>query len=393
MSSAPRFVLVANPGCPRLQLFTEALARCGLSPPTVVSWESLLLGSARLEAVLQPCDCLRLESPGRDWSVEKLLLKSGAGPAEAEQLPGFLCEARVENLDFDQGRIWPTRQWYLGLCRALGGIGEQLEYAHEHFAMQSPSEILTLFDKPACRRRLHAHGVTVPPAIGQGTEWFPANLDDLLARLREHQWTRVFLKPSHGSSGVGVVALEFSGERVKATTSTEMDVSGGQLRLYSSRRMSVYRTWTEVRRLIDALCPERLHVERWWPKASYEGGPCDLRVVTVAGRAWGGVARIGKGPITNLHLLNRRASWEQWADHAGASARDMAMTLAENAMACFPGTLAGGVDIAFSQGWNHCAVLEANAWGDLLKGVSVDGHDCYEAQIQAVLAKRKAAGR
>jgi hypothetical protein len=67
MNSRPSFVVVGNPGCPRVAGLQQALARCDLPPAVLVPWADLIGGRARLK------------SPGRDWDVEKLLLVEGAG--------------------------------------------------------------------------------------------------------------------------------------------------------------------------------------------------------------------------------------------------------------------------------------------------------------------------
>ena len=45
------------------------------------------------------------------------------------------------------------------------------------------------------------------------------------------------------------------------------------------------------------------------PKAGLAGHVFDLRVVVIAGRARHAVVRMSRGPMTNLHLLNRRGAF------------------------------------------------------------------------------------
>src|SRR5262245_20077651 len=66
----PAFVVVGNPGCRRVALFQEALARRGLLPATLVPYADLITGRARLERVVKRGTIVRLESPGRDFEVE-----------------------------------------------------------------------------------------------------------------------------------------------------------------------------------------------------------------------------------------------------------------------------------------------------------------------------------
>jgi hypothetical protein len=60
----------------------------------------------------------------------------------------------------------------------------------------------------------------------------------------------------------------------------------------------------------------------------------------------------------------------------------------EAAADVFPGSLHLGVDLLLTPGYRRHAVLEGNAFGDLLPGVLSEGVDTYEAEIRAVLAKR-----
>src|SRR4051794_33117163 len=97
-------VVVANPGCRRVALLQAALDRCGLPAATVVPYLDLLAGRVTMEEVVRAGTVLRIESPGRDFEVERALLAKGArvddatgstriGPEEALRLP------------FERGRI------------------------------------------------------------------------------------------------------------------------------------------------------------------------------------------------------------------------------------------------------------------------------------------------
>src|SRR5687767_927806 len=77
-------VVVGNPGSNRVGYFQAALARLGLPAATVVSYLDLLTGRDSLERELRPGTVVRLESPGRDFEVEKALLAAGAEVADAD---------------------------------------------------------------------------------------------------------------------------------------------------------------------------------------------------------------------------------------------------------------------------------------------------------------------
>ena len=67
-----------------------------------------------------------------------------------------------------------------------------------------------------------------------------------------------------------------------------------------------YHQAAEVADLIDALAREGVQVEEWLPKAGLDESVFDLRVVVIGGEARHAVVRMGPGPMTNLHLGNRR---------------------------------------------------------------------------------------
>jgi hypothetical protein len=174
------------------------------------------------------------------------------------------------------------------------------------------------------------------------------------------------VKPAHGSSASGVVALTLAGPgRIKATTSVETAPDG---RLFNSLRVRHYVSESEVAALVDALAPDGIHVERWLPKASQGGRAADLRVVVVAGRATHAVVRTSRHPMTNLHLGGVRGDLDaaREAIRAAGGSFDHALEAAERAAACFPGTLCAGVDVLPSTGWRRFTVGEVNAFGDLL---------------------------
>ncbi len=375
-----RFVVLANPDCRRLRLFECALQKLGLSPPVVVPYAALLRGEVRLAQVLRADDTVRIESPGRDFEVERLLLARGASEAQRENR--FRCiesEAALQ-LEEERGRLHPSRQWFLGLRSLFEELQSELDAAPPHRAMHDARHCLEMSDKIACHARLLAAGVPVAPALGAEIE----NFEALLSVLKERGWNRVFVKLSHGSSASGVVALQMSRGRVLATTTTEMVEQNGEIRLYNSRRVRRYQTWREVEVLIDALCRERVHVERWLPKASLGGRVCDVRLVIIDGQARQGKVRLSRGPLTNLHLGNERAPLEALKSRLTEEKWGEIVASCGAAMRAYPHSLMGGADLVFSPDFRRHAIIELNAWGDLLPDARCEGRDTYEDEIRAV---------
>ncbi|WP_326673656.1 STM4014 family protein [Streptomyces sp. NBC_01257] len=367
-SSAPRLVVVGNPGNRRVGLFQDAVRAAGLPPARTVSWLDVLKGDAAFRAG----ETVRVESPGEDAEVERLL----------------------RDVD-DPTRVEGSALWYARFTSAVREVARAATAAGA-VLLDGPGDIAVLFDKRLCHGVLAAAGVPVPasptsgPAAPAVRDW--ADVRELMA---DHRMPRVFVKPAHGSSASGVMALETAGPgRVRATTSVERDPAG---RLYNSLRVRRCTTEREVAAIVDALAPDGLHVERWLPKASQRGRVADLRVVVVDGRATHAVVRTSRSPMTNLHLGGARGDLDEVRAAVAAAGGSWAGALAvcEQAAAAFPDTLCVGVDLLPATGWRRFAVGEVNAFGDLLPrltglpGSGAEGLDTYAAQVAAVLNRSR----
>ena len=346
-----------------------ALRARDLPPARVIAWDDLLACRVDLAAAVPPGSLLRIESPGRNPTVERALLARGALAASAEGSPGIDRESALR-LPVDRGRILYPRQWYLGFRSLLAEIADRLDGT---VAFTShPDDIAEMFDKRLCHARLQAAGVRVPRALPPA-----GGYEELRSRMREAGLHRVFVKLNHGSSASGVVALATAPGKQLAWTTVEMMGD----RLYNSRRLRRYETAAGVAALIDALAPHGVHTEAWVPKAGIDGAVCDLRVVTVGGHPEQAVLRLSRGPVTNLHLRNRRADPDLLRSRMPAGAWESLRATCRQVAAQYPRTLHLGIDCAVRTGFRDHAILEVNAFGDLLYGVTEDGRDTYASEV------------
>ncbi|GAB3857683.1 STM4014 family protein [Dactylosporangium cerinum] len=373
--------VVGVPGHRRVRLFRDAAVAAGLPEPAVVSWRDVCAGDFDLAAggAGDGRAWVRLESPGEDAEIDRLL-RGAAAPAAHGEIVGLAA-------------------WHRGLVAAARRVE-----ARGVPLLTAVDELDVMFDKRRCHALLRSRGVAVPEAFTAG------GYEEIRERGREQGWRRVFVKPPHGSSASGVVALAFGGNRgggqgggqggsrVSAYTSAVFDGD----RLYNELRVRHYTDERTVAAIIDRLAAERgavpaergaLHVERWLPKASHDGLAFDLRVLVVAGRVSHVVVRTGRSPMTNLHLGNARGDLAGVRAAAGEERWAAAMRTCEAAAACFPGSLHAGVDLMFTRDHRTHAVAEVNAFGDLLPGLLAGGRDTYAAEIDALLTGRfRAAG-
>ncbi|TDC72636.1 STM4014 family protein [Streptomyces hainanensis] len=347
------WAVVGNGENRRVGLFATAARAAGVGTPRVVEWRDVLRDGGHDFAA---DEIVRLDSPGENGEVDRLL----------------------RGVD-DPTRVEGSATWYARFLAAAGSLRGGVR-------LDDPAELAVLFDKRLCHARLAAAGVPVPPSPTSGGALPVRGWADVRAALREHAMPRVFVKPAHGSSGSGILAVETAAHRIAATTSVEVAAGG---RLHNSLRVRRLTDEREIAGIVDTLAPDGLHVERWLPKAAVAGRSADLRVLVVAGRATHAVVRTSRHPMTNLHLGGARgdlaavvaAAGDRWAE---------ALDVCERAAACFPGTLCVGVDLLPAIGWRRFAVGEVNAFGDLLPGLTglrgsgAEALDTYATQLAAV---------
>jgi hypothetical protein len=368
----PPIVIIGNPENRRVGMFSQAARRLGLSAPKTIAYETALRQGLEVRQI-EPHTLIRIESPGENQRVERGLMVLGATRVpDADVAHEFYANRTLEH-----GRIYNPRLWYYGFRTFLQSVQKDLEF-HSVSWMNQPADILRMFDKGTCQADLRGQGVPVPRSLGTVRCY-----DQLCSRMRDAGESRVFLKLVHGSSASGVVALRRSSRRVLAVTSVEMVRGSAGLRLYNSLQLQRYRTEQQVAVLVDALGRFGLHAESWLPKAGCNGRTFDLRILVIAGQIRHVVMRTSDSPITNLHLGNRRGDIDGLLDRIPKHRLQAAYDSCLRAAALFSGSLYAGVDLMFTPGFRRHAVLEVNAFGDLLPGVLDRGQDTYTAEIAA----------
>jgi hypothetical protein len=374
------FALFCNPESRRVEGFSIALGRLLRQRPRLIPWQWVLEGPVwerQLEALPK---FLRLESPGRNWKVEQQLLIRGAALEDEEAASDWrkMPAETIASVTNDPGRVLPMRQWFLGWRRTLRELSAWAERGgFSSRWLCPPEDVICMFDKLVCQRKLENAGVAVPPALG-----VPQNFDELWELMRQAGRRRIFLKPCHGSSASGVVALESSRDDIQAFSTLETVEAPDGLRLYNHRRIHIWRGASDVRRLVDAVCGERCLAQAWIPKAGISGRPFDLRVVVIGGRARQVMLRLGRGPMTNSQLLGGKGDVEMLHHRMGEEAWGNMLALCEMAMAkCFPHSLHAGFDVLIEPNFRTARILEVNAFGDLLPGILHEGRDTYTWEV------------
>lgn len=351
----PGLVVVATPGDKRARALAAAAERVGLPSPTWIAWREAIAAPARVGAAGQRGDFLRVDSPGADATTWHAL--AGLGGSSA-LLP--------------QGRWRPGSAWFRGLARVLAAV----DAGAEHLRPTHPSRhILTMTDKWLCQERLERAGVATPSAcLAPDTA---SALRDLLATRR---WPAVFVKPRFGSSGAGVLAWRRSGTREQLVTPAALH---GDV-LVNDKHLHTYEDRASIDRILAIVLADAALVQRWIPKAGSRGGPFDLRVLVIDGAVALRVGRVGRGPITNLHLDARRAAPETLLAGLPRGTPAVVEALCLAAAAVFPGHRCLGIDLLVDPR-GRPFVVECNAWGDFLPGLLAHGQDSYELQLRSLM--------
>ncbi|MFN6566075.1 STM4014 family protein [Dendronalium sp. ChiSLP03b] len=373
------FVVIANPENRRVGLLQQALFNFDLAPATVVAYADLIAGKETLERFNAPNTIIRFESPEKNFRVEKAIIAAGAEVPDAGNQQRINASATAE-LTFDKGRILYPRQWYLGWRYLLHRWEKQLQCP----TMNHPHDITVMFDKPLCCDRFLRHNIPVPRSIG-----VIYNYDHLREQMELQKCDRVFIKLAHSSAASGIVAYRTNSHRESAITTVERVRQGGQTFLYNSRKIRHYTKREEIADIINLLTAEGVQVEEWLPKAQMQGCQFDVRVVVINGEAQHIVIRLGKSPMTNLHLGNERGDTEEFLAKVGYENWEVMKQTCQAAAALFPNSLYCGIDLLILPNFRNHVILEINAFGDLLPGITWNGIDTYTSEVRAVLKGEK----
>lgn len=361
-----KFFVLGNPENRRVALFSESLIKSGYDEPTILSYSDVLK-QKDLDNYDFSNSIFRIESPGENPEVRNLLIAKGS-------------QTKLFNLEARSGEIIHTQQWYKGFKALLHEMEKALQKYSTCQLMNVTSDIVLMFDKPACQKYLKEQQIPVPDFYSSIKDY-----EQLLEVMKTGKLQKVFIKPAHASSASGVIAFRMFGNKQQAITTIELKRSGNTTQLFNSLKLKTYTNSQDIQTIINKILQENAIVEEWLNKASLGDYFYDLRILVIKGRARHTVVRMSKNIITNLHLGNKRGSLEELEISLGKAKVEEIKQIAERTAACFAKSLYCGVDILIGSDKKDIKVLEVNAFGDLLPNVLHQNESCYEAEIAAML--------
>jgi len=370
--ATPRYVVIANPDGKRWQLYSRELAlfwgERGIAPEIdVVPWRDVVARAGNLDGLTafdHPA-LVRLESPGRDWDVSRLLLQAGADISPDEPPGDWLA------LPYEKGRLLRPGLLYRGFRRVLHGLRAAFDARPHLTPFSCPVDIGVLFDKNATSARLTAAEIPVPPALPA-----PASVDELLTALRERRFSPAYVKLNTGSSAAAIAVVHVDGEPWCETTVARLGDD-----FYSSRRLRSYRG-DDLRAVLGFLLQEGACVQQGIRMARIDGHNCDVRVVVIHGRPAVTVFRLSPLPMTNLHLGGRRGDPARCRAAVPTRAWLDALDHCAEAASLFRCGMVGA-DLLFENGYLRHYLLEVNAFGDFFPGLTDEhGRSVHRIEIE-----------
>lgn len=364
--AAPGWLLIGPRDSRRLRGLQQALRERGQPAAEELHYQDLLAAPQRAaeRIAARPDALVKIESPGEAPTLHAALVERGW-----RALGGHGAPPRA----LEHGELAHQHFWYAGFRELLAALPARAGY------LNPPEDIAGMSDKLACQQRLRAQGIAIPPLLGEIDGY-----ESLQALLRGHSADQVFVKARYGSSGAGVLAYRRNRSgREAAYGSAELSEDGGETRVFNSLKPRRYDDGARIARLIDAIAAQGAYVERWIPKprapddagGHHAGEHYDIRAIALDGFLRHRVARVGRGPLTNLHLGNRRGALARWLDDAAMHALEIAT---QQAAMAFPRSRMIGFDLILRDGRSW--VLEANAFGDLLLDLPWQGLSTYQDQ-------------
>lgn len=254
--------------------------------------------------------------------------------------------------------------------------------------LNTPQGILTALDKRACQELLKKAEI---PTTGEGLSDIPKEGflkgEELLSWMEDHGENQIFLKPVLGSGAAGVCAVRLQprmGKAVLYTCGAFVKKTMENPYLVNTKKIWALREREEISEFLDQILPLDCMIERWYPKASYQGFSYDLRAVWQFGHLDFLLARLSKGPFTNLHLNNHPMN----AENLGLPfpVREEIEEICQRVSSAIPGLSSFGADILLEGRKMRPRIIEINGQGDLLYQDIYKENRIYKSQAERMLA-------
>ncbi|MCI5058716.1 MAG: hypothetical protein MRY83_21570, partial [Flavobacteriales bacterium] len=184
------FTTIGAKNSRRVKFWEEALAKKE-QKHTFINYDDVL---AQKPLELNGSLSVRITSPGEDFELYKKILALGDFP-------------NAENLVLDKGLILPNSNWHVGWKKLLNTIETRCDESVR--IMNAPTSIALAFDKLQSQKLLQLRKVKTPKIYLESVQSY----DHLMDFLKSEKIHQIFIKPYHGSSASGIMALRISSQK------------------------------------------------------------------------------------------------------------------------------------------------------------------------------------
>lgn len=241
--------------------------------------------------------------------------------------------------------------------------------------LNSPQELGWLLDKRVCKTRLAKAGLPVTKEILSAR-----SMEELLAVMEDEKVSQVFIKPNLGSGALGVTAFRVQHRTGRMVLYTCADWEPEYCCLVNTKKLRRIEKKEEISAFLNQLLLLDCIIERWYAKAEHDGYTYDLRAVIQDGKTDFLLARLSKGPITNLQLNNRPLPVEKL--NLPANVLISVEELCQEAVRLYPGIRSVGIDILLEKRSLKPRIIEMNGQGDLIYQDIYDKNLIYRHQAK-----------
>lgn len=314
----------------------------------------------------------------KEWELLRpLLLRYRAKGIFLKIDPPLWDSCRLDRLNQLEGH-------YQEQLMAIASLGEDFPLQF----LNRPEGILGLLNKQDCKKRLIQAGIPVTDILeGAGDNGRIDSAQKLLELMDDRRVFQVFIKPVAGSGAAGIGAFRFqpkTGRMALYTCAMENPEDSGlvntkKLRCFGESR---YFPGSQTVRLLNRLLSLDCIVERWYPKEEAKGYSYDLRAVVQDGRMDFCLARLSKGPITNLHLNNHPLPASQLG--LPSQVFQEIENICLEALRCYPSLRSAGIDLLLEKGSLRPRIIEMNGQGDLIYQDIFNENKIYRHQARMI---------
>ncbi len=358
----------------RIKLFKEAINKRNLTLKNLITYDRIIDNPSLINQFIDKNTIIRFDSPERNFDIQKKIIEVGYNPHNNSKNKQ-ISPKQLNNFPFIKGEIRYPKQFFQGWQKLLKLWGDNLQIK----SFNHPYDIAKMFDKTYCNNLFAQNKLPVAQSLGNITCY-----EELKETMYQQGYQKVFIKLAHGSSGSGVVAYNLGEYNQPESAITTVDIRRrkNDIKLFNSRQIKTYKNKQNIKDIINYLCAEEVQVEEWLPKAKLGDYPFDLRIVVINGEPQHTVVRLGtRGIITNLHLLNKRGNLEDFLNKVHPKQWEKMQETCVKALSLFPNSLYAGVDLLVYPDFKQHAILEINAFGDLLPNLYWQGMDTYTSEL------------